>query len=275
VVLDYRFARRPKWIAGHVLAVVGIAVFTLAGLWQLDRLGERREQNDLIIARSQGAPTQLPIPTTVAADPTAFEWLLVEFDAEWRTGDEVLLRGRSLQGAPGNDLLTPAVFGGTTIIVNRGWVPLDLGGPPVGAADPTTSAVTIRGVLRTTQERGSFGPVDPPTGRLDEVARVDVGRLAEQIEGPVYPMWVQLLDQQPPQADLPRSRPLPELGEGPHLSYAVQWFIFAGIVVVGYPILLRSTARPARRPRREGADVTATPSTPSSAASGRADPPAS
>jgi surfeit locus 1 family protein len=258
-----------------VLAVVGIVVFVLAGFWQLDRLDERREQNDLISARAGGTAGALPAAEAVAADPAAFEWLLVEFIAEWRPAEEVLLRGQSLQGAPGNDLLTPAIADGMAVIVDRGWVPLDVDGPPVAVAAPVATSVTLRGVLRTTQERGSFGPVDPPTGRLDEVARVDVARLSRQIDGPTYPMWVQLLDQQPAQTELPRMRPLPELGEGPHLSYAIQWFIFAGVVVIGYPLLLRSTARSAPSRLRRRSAVTATPSTPSSAASDRGDPPAS
>ena len=140
-------------------------------------------------------------------------------------------------------VLPPAEADGSTVLVNRGWVPIDVSGPPVAEAAPTTPTATIRGVLRISEERGRFGPVDAPTGRLERISRVDVARLESQIESPIYPMWVQLIDQTPEPGLLPQPRPLPDLGEGPHLSYAVQWFLFAGVVAVGYPILLRRTAR--------------------------------
>ena len=240
---DYRFATRAKWVFGHLIALTAIAVFVVAGLWQLSRLDDRRDENDLLTTRAMGDPVPLPAVSDVSKDPGRFEWLLVEFNGTWHTDEEVILRARSLGGVSGHDVLTPAVSGGLSVIVDRGWVPIDVEGPPVAVAAPATEAATVQGVLRLTQERGSFGPVDPPEGVLTQIARVDLERLEPQVSGTLYPMWVQLLDQDPPPTAFPRIRPLPELGEGPHLSYAVQWFIFAGIVIVGYPILLRRTAR--------------------------------
>jgi len=241
---NYRFARRPKWIAGHILALAAIVLFVLAGLWQVSRLGDRRELNDRLSNRSQGQPIALPNLSDAAANPSLLEWTLVEFDGVYDIEGEVILTGQSMDGVSGHDVLTPVRVGDVTVVVNRGWIPIDAAGPPVPTASPPDTRVHLRGVLRLTQERGSFGPIDPLDGVLDRVARVDLARLESQLRGPVYPMWLQLLSQDPGQRVLPRPRPLPDLGEGPHLSYAIQWFVFAGIVLVGYPILLRRTARP-------------------------------
>jgi surfeit locus 1 family protein len=241
--IDYGFAARPKWIAGHLIAVLAIVVFVIAGFWQLDRLAARRAQNELLETRSVGAPIALPPPASVARDPAQYEWQLVEFEATWNTSDEVILQAQSLAGVSGHDVVTPAEVDGSVVLVNRGWVPIDVSGPPVAEAAPTARTATVLGLLRISEERGRFGPVDAPTGRLDRISRVDVARLESQVDSPVYPMWVQLIDQTPEPGFLPELRPLPEMGEGPHLSYAVQWFLFAGVVAVGYPILLRRTAR--------------------------------
>lgn len=229
-----------------MLASLAIVLFVLAGSWQISRLGDRRDLNDLLEERAQGEPVALPDLAEATSDPSLLEWTLVEFDGVYSVDEEVILNGQSLGGVSGHDVLTPTQVGAVTVVVNRGWVPIDVAGPPVAAASPADMTVRIRGVLRMTQERGSFGPVDPPDGVLDRVARIDVARLESQISGSVYPMWLQLLSQEPSQNELPRLRSLPDLGEGPHLSYAVQWFIFAGVVLVGYPILLSRTARPRR-----------------------------
>jgi surfeit locus 1 family protein len=253
---DYSFIRRPRWIAGHLIALVAIVVFVLAGLWQLSRLDEQRAINDAIEARAFGPAIDLPSPPASADEIDDLEWRLVEFDARWLPEDEVILRARSLGGVSGHDILTPARVGGLTVVVNRGWVPIDVDDPPVSLAAPAAASTLVRGVLRPTQERGSFGPIDPDEGRLMRIARIDLDRLDQQISGDLYPMWVHLLEQTPVQPDYPRLRSLPPLDDGPHLSYAVQWFVFAIVVVVGYPVLMIRTARTTepehRRHRVEG-----------------------
>jgi cytochrome oxidase assembly protein ShyY1 len=76
------------------------------------------------------------------------------------------------------------------------------------------------------------------------MARVDVARLQQQVPYALYPAYVQLTSSQPAQpGPEPEVLPEPVLDEGPHLSYAVQWFIFSLIAIVGYPLILRRSAR--------------------------------
>jgi surfeit locus 1 family protein len=238
---DFSFARRPKWIAGHLLAILGIVVFVNMAFWQLRRLDERRTFNALVDSRANPPAEELPPAAAARADPEELDWLLVEVTGTYIPEDEVILQARSLDGISGHNVLTPLLVDGQAVIVDRGWVPIDAKDPPVAGAEPAGGTVTVTGVLRKTEVRGTFGPTDPATGTLTRISRVDVARLQQQTDVTLYPMWIQLTGQDP-EVTAPIPQPLPTLSEGPHLGYAVQWFLFTAVVIVGYPILLWRTA---------------------------------
>jgi cytochrome oxidase assembly protein ShyY1 len=108
--------------------------------------------------------------------------------------------------------------------------------------------VTVEGLLFPSQHRGSIGPTDPAAGRLDALARADLDRYQVQVDYDLHPAYVQLVTSDPEQSVGAAGEPElvalgpPEPTEGPHLSYAVQWFIFTTIALVGYPLLLRKVA---------------------------------
>jgi cytochrome oxidase assembly protein ShyY1 len=243
---DYGFARRPWWIAGHVLALTGIVVFVLLGLWQIRRHDERREFNELLTSRLEAPAQSLEdLVTQYGEEGDLLDLRRVEVTGTYAVADEVILRNRTQSGRSGHDVLTPLeTAGGRAIIVNRGWVPIDVNGPPVVGAEPPGGEVVVSGIVRATQERGSFGPVDPATGRLDRISRIDVARLQQQTPQDLYPFAIQLDQQNPGQAqEFPIPQPVPSPESGPHLSYAVQWIVFALVVAVGYPLLMWRTAR--------------------------------
>jgi surfeit locus 1 family protein len=132
------------------------------------------------------------------------------------------------------------------VIVDRGWVPIDMDAPGQEGAAPPAGEVVVHGVLRKTEVRGRFGPTEAPEGLLEQIARVDIARLNEQTTSELLPVYIELTDQDPPQSvEYPVIVPLPQPTEGPHRGYAVQWFLFTVVVIVGYPILLRRTAETA------------------------------
>ena len=242
---SYAFARRPWWIAGHVVAVVAVVSFVLLGLWQLRRHDDRREFNQRLESQLEApAQTLQELVAQYGEDGGVLDLRRVEVAGTYALADEVILRNRTQSGRSGHDVLTPLETGdGRAVVVNRGWVPLDVEGPPVVGAEPPTGEVIVYGIVRATQERGSFGPLDPATGRLDRISRIDVARLQQQTPQDLYPFSIQLDKQDPGQAqDFPVPQPVPSPESGPHLSYAVQWFAFALVVAIGYPILLRRTA---------------------------------
>ena len=243
---DYRFARTPRWLIGHVVALAFAVLFASLGWWQVQRLDERRAFNTALEERLGGPPIPLPAGEDAAADAGSLEWRRVSVTGTYDPTREVLVIARTNQGRSGHDVLTPLATPSGTVLVNRGWVPLTEDEAPVAAATPPAAEVTVTGVLRQTQRRGSFGPIDPPDGTLDRVARVDLERLQAQFAD-LYPLWVHLTGQEPTPGPLPVLQPLPDRTDGPHLNYAVQWFVFTAIVLVGYPFVLKRNAN--RRPR--------------------------
>ncbi|CAN5669734.1 SURF1 family protein [soil metagenome] len=244
----YRFALRPRWLLSHVAVAVLVVAMVLLGLWQLRRLDERRSANDLIERRSSQevvGVTELIAANDggAAADRHLYRQVIAR--GVYLADEEVLVRSRSLEGAPGSWVLTPLLLdSGTAVVVNRGWIPNDGSrdvAPP--GAEPPEGDVAVRGLLYPSQQRSGLGPADPPDGQLATLARADLGRLQRQVEPDLLPAYVQLTDSEPAGGELPRALGPPEPSEGRHLGYAVQWFIFATIGLGGYPLILRRVAR--------------------------------
>lgn len=248
-----------------VLAVAALCVSL--GLWQLRRLDERRDLNARIV---EGLEAQEePLADALDEPPEALAYRRVTATGRYLPEQEVLLGPRSRDGAPGYDVLTPLLTGDGGILVNRGWVPFALSSPPIAEAAPPEGDVTVTGYLLPSREAARAGPVG--AAELDFVSDVDIDRLQGQISIPLAPVYLVRTGQSPALGDLPRPGTTPELDEGPHLSYAVQWFLFATIAVVGYPFLVRRQARDAcvkrgesrdeRQPSRRTGSSTALPTT--------------
>ncbi len=241
----YRFVLRPRWFVGHVTVGLAIALMISLGFWQLRRLEERREYNQKLAERTAASTADVSeLAPRAERDVDAVEYRSVRLTGRFDTSDDVLVGYRSLHGVSGHHVVTPLVLAdGTAVLVNRGWVPAHFAEDwPVPDAAAPRGTVEVAGYLRASETRGSFGPRDPDSGELRLVSRVDVDRIAQQIDEPVRPFWVQM--EAPVPADgIPAPVPLADLGEGNHLSYAFQWFIFASGSGVGWLILLRVSAR--------------------------------
>jgi len=241
----FTFLRSPKWVIGTLLAVVGAAVFTWCGFWQLRRLDEVRTYNAAFSSRLAEAPTDLgALLAQVGTDDEALAYRRVTVSGTYRVDEETLWSTVSYQGTPGHHVLTPLeTSDGAGVIVDRGWVPLELDTPPVAQAQPVEGEVSIAGVLFPSQDDGWFTP-EPGEGRSPYVRRVDLRRLQEQVGVALAPVYVLAQESSPAAtADLPLPGDLPVLDEGNHASYAVQWFVFTTVVVVGWPVLIWRTAR--------------------------------
>ena len=143
-------------------------------------------------------------------------------------------------GRAGDLVVTPLELDdGRILLVERGFVPLDTDSAAAPSGD-----VEIVGRLRPSQERRRGQLSDPAEGDLTAVQRIDIDRLAGQLPGPVVPMYVELVSSTPAETGpFPEPIEVPELDEGPHLSYAVQWFIFAVCVAVGWVLAVRHSLR--------------------------------
>jgi cytochrome oxidase assembly protein ShyY1 len=263
----YRFLLRPRWLGFAALVVLLAITFVGLGRWQLDRLDQRRAQNARVEASRQAAP--VPVDQLLSTDrPTAVrhEYRQVQVRGTYDADDEYLVAGRTLEDRPGSLVLTPLrTEGGPVLLVVRGWVPPAAGGagaePDVPA--PPTGTVTVTGRVRASDSgRGAWH--ETTVGEHTQVRAIDAEKIARQLHEPAYRGYVELVDQEPAADDALATIPLPPLDEGPHLSYAVQWFLFAVLAFVGYGYLARHEAEH----RRAGTTGTADTSGPD----GRADP---
>jgi len=251
---SYRFALRPLWILSHVFVLACILGMFRAGLWQLDRLQQRRALNETVAARAEEPPVSLAEAADLAeADGVeGVEYRPVEIDGVYLPDEQVLVRNRSQNGSPGYWVLTPMRDAdGQVVTVERGWVPIEVverGDEGAALFAPPEGDVVAVGYVRVSEERTGLGVEDPP-GRQDTLSRVDVERFDEQVDADLLPFWVQLAAQDPAQAEgVPEPVPLPEPDDGPHLNYAGQWFIYGTLTAIVYPLLLRRRARkPAER----------------------------
>jgi surfeit locus 1 family protein len=222
----------PRRIVVFVLfAVVFAALCIRLGFWQLSRLAQRRAQNTVITAR-----LAQPLVDLSSLPPDSSSWLRRARIAGAPDYDhEVILAERSYNGSPGVDVFTPLRIAGrdTAILVNRGWVYA-----PDGVTvdlrqwrEPDTSFVGFVEILPWSVGTGS--------GVLRRPQRI-LRRLDEQSVASVLPYPISRLyliataqDTTVPSRQRVARLPPPSLDEGPHLSYAIQWFAFAAIALVG------------------------------------------
>lgn len=235
----YRFLLTPKWLLGHVIVATVAVLFVSLGFWQLDRHDQRTTRNALVSQRMSVPPADLD---DVGGGDLAYR--RVSLTGRYLADEEVLLTPRGWHGQAGHHVLTPLTTDdGDAVLVDRGWVPFELDSPPLAEAVPPTGEVRVTGLVFPDEPPVRFAPGLPADGELSSVSRVDVQRLQRQIDRTLKPYYVQLQEQDPPQdVDLPVAAEPPELSAGNHLSYAVQWFLFATVGLVGYPALIRRTA---------------------------------
>jgi surfeit locus 1 family protein len=225
--------RRPIWLLGHLIALTAVLLFVRAGFWQIDRLHQKQARNRLEAARSDG-----PALDIATVDTARAQYQRVRARGHFVEHDQVLIRNWSQDGAPGQHVVTPFVYAdGVAVLVNRGWIPLATA-PPA----PPSGTVTIEGLLLQTQVR-TIGPKDADTGRLAVLNRLDVQRVQRQVDVRLFALYLQQTRPPIPAGSLPIRLDPPPRDEGPHRSYAIQWFFFALVVIVGYPLLMRRRAR--------------------------------
>ena len=229
------------WVLGALIVVLALGLVAL-GFWQLSRLAQRRAQNAVITARLAAPPVDLN-PAPPAGLP---EYQPVRLRGTYDFSHEVVLRNRAHLDAPGVHVLTPLRLTGSdqAVLVDRGWIPYQQAAPEDRSAYQWPAGeVSLDGLVRPAQQRESgFLPVDQPLSaerpRLDAWFRVDLPRIQAQVPYPLLPYFVEAAAGADPQR-LPISGGELDLSNGPHLGYALQWFAFAVILVVGSLALWR------------------------------------
>lgn len=208
----------------------------MLSLWQFDRLDQRQSFNRDVRSRSS-API-VDIADLDVDDPSAVEWRAVAARGSYLVDEQILILNRSQDGRAGVNVVTPLLLDdGRVLAVTRGFVGLDET-PPIAPTGP----VSVVGVLRSSERRRTGQPSEAE-GRLTEMFRLDLDRLDAQIDGDVIDVSLAMDVSDPPDDPLLRVVAPPSLSEGSHLSYAIQWLIFAACVVIGWILAMRRSLK--------------------------------
>src|SRR5690606_22162651 len=128
----WRVLLSTRWIFGHLLALVLIVVFLFCAFWQLDRLEQKRAENEIRVERELLPPLtvgQDAAATALLADPengSQLDLRHARATGSYQAEDELLLRSQSWNGQPGWHVLTPLLLAdGSRLLVDRGWVPYE------------------------------------------------------------------------------------------------------------------------------------------------------
>jgi len=226
-----------KWLLTTILVLIGAAVCVRLGIWQLDRLEQRRAFNSQV--ESMRAEEILNLNNEIPDNIESMEWRKVIVTGEYDFENQIALRNQVYDNQYGYHLITPLLFDGGAVLVNRGWIPADSD----WRLYDEVGEVTVQGLIRLGQSKPAIGGVAdalPLDGtKLEVWNNLDVEKMSAQISYPILNIFIQPNvdedDTTPPIA----YQPTITLTEGPHFEYAMQWFAFAIILFFGYPFYLR------------------------------------
>lgn len=235
LLLAALISRKWWWVTILVLAIM--ALFARLGIWQLDRLAQRREANAARLTVLQSEPLDLTTAVfspdlTPLKDRQAIATGTFDFDQQG------IVKLQVWQGRPGAYLLAPLVLadGKTAVLVNRGWIPEAETAVSDRRQYDQPGRQTIHGYIGLTETVSRASSSDQPPL---EWFRVDIAQIQPQLPYTLLPIYlIQTPQEGDNQAPPFRAEQVIDLSEGPHLSYAIQWFIFALIGGIGYLVLV-------------------------------------
>jgi surfeit locus 1 family protein len=234
-----------RWLATTLLVILAVGVMIRLGVWQLDRLHQRRAFNARVEAQIAQPELDLNASTT-GAELASMEYRKVSVKGKYIPSGEVALRNQAWQNQIGVHLITPLKITGTDriVLVDRGWISYEDFSSGDWSKFSEPGMVEVHGVIRNTQQkpRFSFGLFSNPSsgqGTLPVWSFIDIPAISDYISMSLLPIYVQQAPD-PAWTGLPyRSQPDLELTEGPHMGYALQWFSFAALLGLGYPFYVR------------------------------------
>jgi len=245
------------WILTTLLVLAGTALCIRLGIWQLDRLEQRRAHNNQVM--TMRAMPALDLNLEQPKDIDKMEWRAVQVTGEYDFANQVALRNQVLGGEYGFHLVTPLHFNPSTgfrqaqpagsgqaggiVLVDRGFIPASANVSPADWRQyDVQGEVKITGQLRLGDDVEIGGNPEAWIGKQDRLEfwnSISVEGIAAQLPYPMLPVFIQPdVDENDVTPPIPQ-QPEEDLTEGSHFGYSLQWFTFASILFLGYPFYLR------------------------------------
>lgn len=243
MLIVFRFLLSPKWVALSLACIFVIPAFQALAEWQWRRLDQRHTYNQAIQAQISKAPIAISELVLAGSNPLALAdeatWRTVQLTGSWQAQSQVLVRKQSLESNSGLWVITPLqLTDGTVVMVNRGWTPAANSAmdSPVLAALPS-GVVEILGRVRAITPRTKPAPSDLPAGQVDRIIPLEIYASDSTISN----SYVEMTASRPESRSAEiRELPAPQVTEGNHRSYAIQWTFFEFLTVVGWLVLVRN-----------------------------------
>ena len=249
MVRSFRFVLSRRWLLFAVaIVLVGYATWWL-GEWQFHRLEDRKASNQVVRHNENVPPT--PVADVLAVDRAVGEddeWRVVSATGQYAVEDTVIVRYRTRDGASGVDVVVPLVTAdGTALLVDRGWLQTDnRGADRADVPAPPSGEVEVTGWVRADGTGDSTEVTDQSVRAISSVA------IGDALDRNVYGGFVELRSEDPePETSLAQVE-LPELDNGPHFFYGLQWWFFGALAVFGFFYLMYDEWRNGARGDREG-----------------------
>ena len=247
---SFRFLLSRRWLLFAVAVVLlGWAAWWL-GQWQFDRLEDRKESNAVVRANEDKPPA--PVDDVLAPGEEVSddeEWRVVTATGEYAADDTVIVRYRTRDGVSGVDVVVPLVTaGGTALLVDRGWVQSERPGSaePAEVPAPPAGEVTVTGWVRADGTGDSTDVSDRSTRAISSV------KIGEALDREVYGGFVELRSEDPGPEEALEPVELPELDNGPHFFYGLQWWFFGVLAIFGFCYLAYDEWKRGPRGQRPG-----------------------
>ena len=222
---------RPRWIILTFLLAILIYLFIELSGWQFDRYHQRIDRNKDFVTAVAGVP--IPIEN-VSQLNNLKQWGKVSLSGQYLDAESKLVRKRYLKNSLGFWVLTPFQLANKEIIlVNRGWIPsANSSTSELAIPSSPTQQVLIEGYLQP-MEKFKENPADLPSNQINDIN-------IEKFQGNIYPNYYIQVGKSNPVEKYIGIIYLPEVSNGPHLSYAIQWILFALLLPIGWYVLLKN-----------------------------------
>ena len=238
LIIKTLFGRKWWWVT--LLVLVLMALLARLGVWQFDRLDQRRAEN-VLLAAALNAPPMLLTDVDLSGDFSELENRLVVAEGVYDLDNQFAFIVQNWQGMAGIHLIAPLVLadGKTAVLIDRGWIPDDQRDPQFWSQYDETEPVSIDGYIALSQVISRGTAESAPSGPSQEWYRVDIASIQPQIPYNLLPVYV--IQSPPPEGNVVvpfnETRAV-EITEGNHESYAYQWFIFCIGLGVAYVIYI-------------------------------------
>ncbi|HEX4470747.1 MAG TPA: SURF1 family protein [Nocardioides sp.] len=259
-------ARSPLFLLGRRWLLLLVTVLVLAyaclllGRWQWHRLEGKKTGNAIIRANQKESPR--PVDQVLRHDvdpPSSDQYAVVSATGTYDASKTVIIRYQTRDAASGVDVVVPLMTSsGTALLVDRGWVQTSNQGLTDASQVPAppSGKVTVTGWVRQDAGGGAAQVVDASARAISSA------QIEPAIGVPVYGGFVQLLTESPQPTTPLRGADPPDLSNGPHFFYALQWWFFGILAIFGYVYLaweeatgradLRRAQQPAKKPASPG-----------------------